>query len=260
MAYPGQLWQQPKVAGARTAATVVLHTWGQNLSLHPISIASCPVEYFAPVKMALVAAPKTRQCPFPLPGSAMKKVFRASSCNSSVSHLNKGWYLPAGFPINASTYYRWKEAQLYSKPWVVYTKTVRRIFKGGAIPGKVLHRIAITNHRILDIGQDTVRFAYKDYADGARKGNGTGWYGVFSGGSACISCRRIFEKCGTMAFKRPAKQSIGASPGTLANKKLQLSSRSQRRALAKQRLFARLPINALLPQRANGYHRNAGGK
>ncbi|MCO6479998.1 MAG: transposase [Phaeodactylibacter sp.] len=99
----------------------------------------------------------------------------------------------------------------------------------------------VTNHRILDIGQDTVCFAYKDYADGARKKEmalaGTEFLRRF--------CLHIlpphFRKVRHYGFLANAckNKRLAQALAALANKKLQLSSRSQRRALAKQRLFGK---------------------
>ena len=57
-------------------------------------------------------------------------------------------------------------ATLHHTPWVVYAKPP---FRG---PERVLkylsrytHRVAISNHRLLFIGDGLVRFAWKDYAD-----------------------------------------------------------------------------------------------
>ena len=59
---------------------------------------------------------------------------------------------------------------LYRKPWVVYAKPP---FDG---PEKVLdylgrytHRVAIANHRLLDVDDGKVSFAFRDSADGDRR-------------------------------------------------------------------------------------------
>ncbi len=76
--------------------------------------------------------------------------------------------LPMDLPNQSDTFYRWKES-LYQKNWVVYTKKpfagVQNVVKYLA---RYSHRVAITNARILDIDQQKVRFAYKDYAHGAK--------------------------------------------------------------------------------------------
>ena len=60
--------------------------------------------------------------------------------------------------------------QLYQKDWVVYTKKpfagVNHVID---YLGRYSHRVAITNHRIVDINDKHVSFIYKDYKDGAKK-------------------------------------------------------------------------------------------
>jgi hypothetical protein len=60
-------------------------------------------------------------------------------------------------------------AELRAAPWVVYAK---RPFGGPAhvlqYLGRYTHRVAISNARLVDLHDGTVRFRYKDYADGDR--------------------------------------------------------------------------------------------
>jgi hypothetical protein len=142
----------PKHLGAQPGMISVLHTWGQNLSLHPH------------VHMII-------------PGGGI-------TAEGDWKHTkNKGRYL---FPVKAmSTVYKHKFMEsflalmqhkqkpvevclrktLYNKEWVVYAK---RPFAG---PGQVIeylgrytHKIAISNHRIKNIEDGKVTFSYKDYA------------------------------------------------------------------------------------------------
>jgi hypothetical protein len=60
-------------------------------------------------------------------------------------------------------------AQLYAKEWVVYAKAP---FAGPAqvldYIGRYTHRVAIANHRILDVRDGWVRFAYRNRRQGNR--------------------------------------------------------------------------------------------
>ena len=57
---------------------------------------------------------------------------------------------------------------LFAKPWVVYAK---RPFAGPESVidylGRYTHKIAISNHRLLSVSKQRVRFRYKDYRDGS---------------------------------------------------------------------------------------------
>ena len=76
--------------------------------------------------------------------------------------------LPPDFPSKPARYHPWKE-NLYAKDWVVHTKKpfagVQHVVKYLA---RYSHRVAITNHRIKQIDQQSVQFDYKDYADKGR--------------------------------------------------------------------------------------------
>ena len=59
---------------------------------------------------------------------------------------------------------------LYNKNWVVYAKAPfggpEHVFR---YLGHYTHRIAISNHRIVEFADGKVTFAWKDYADGCQK-------------------------------------------------------------------------------------------
>jgi len=59
---------------------------------------------------------------------------------------------------------------LYGKDWIVYAKAP---FGGPHAVieylGRYTHKVAISNHRICSLDEDTVTFEYKDYADGNKK-------------------------------------------------------------------------------------------
>lgn len=59
---------------------------------------------------------------------------------------------------------------LYNKEWVVYAKPP---FAGPEqvieYLGRYTHKVAISNHRIKNIGDGKVTFSYKDYADGNKQ-------------------------------------------------------------------------------------------
>jgi hypothetical protein len=61
---------------------------------------------------------------------------------------------------------------LFAKPWVVYAK---RSFGGPRqvmeYLGRYTHKIAISNHRLQQVGESKVRFSYKDYRQQGRNRN-----------------------------------------------------------------------------------------
>jgi len=141
-----------KFMGAKTGMIAILHTWGQNLSLHPHLHCIVPGGGMRANKKWKPAKGKGK---FLFPVKAMSKVFRARY----VEALRKELELPDKL---------YKE--LFSKNWVVYCK--RPFFGPEQVVeylGRYTHKVAIGNHRIKNITQDKVVFTAKDYRKGGEK-------------------------------------------------------------------------------------------
>jgi hypothetical protein len=147
---------------------MVLHTWGQNLSLHPHVHCIVPGGGLA----ADGSWQKSRGGgeKFLFPVKAMSKVFRAIFLKKLFYYLENGYLVLPEDDEMWNNYRSWK-SKLYKQAWVVYAK---RPFGGPKqvieYLGRYTHKTAISNHRLLDVSEAGVRFAYKDYnADGKRK-------------------------------------------------------------------------------------------
>ena len=130
----------------------VLHTWGQNMSLHPH--LHCIVPGGGIDKKGKWKNFSTKG-KFLFPVKALSKVFRAKY----VSFLRKNKLLSQ------------KEIDpLFSKSWVVYAK---RPFAHPAYVveylGRYTHKVAISNSRIISYENNKVSFSYKDYRHGGVK-------------------------------------------------------------------------------------------
>ncbi len=146
-----------KHLGAKTGMTSILHTNGQNLSYHPHIHCIVPgggIDDTGNWK-------NTRSNgKFLFPVKAMSNVYRARF----VSGLRK---FAKEENIKLS-----KELtdKLFDTEWVVYAK---RPFAGvkSVIEylGRYTHRVAISNHRIIDISNGRVKFSIKNYKKGGRK-------------------------------------------------------------------------------------------
>ena len=144
--------------GVLTGAVAVLHTWGQNLSLHPHIHCLVPAagaglrgqwknigtggNYLYPVHQ-LSAVFKGRFI-----DSLERKLRKVGCYNGFSSHINKA----------KST--KWV---VNCQPSMAKPEHVIRYL------GQYTHRVAISNNRILDIGKEKVTFIAKDYRDGAQK-------------------------------------------------------------------------------------------
>lgn len=125
----------------------VLHTWGQNLSLHPHLHCIVPG---GGVDKNGVWQNSHHKGKFLFPVKALSKVFRAKYCQK----------LKEKSPIQ----YEKIRQGLWSKPWVVYAK--KPFGSPNSVVeylGRYTHKIAISNQRIKNIDDQNVTFNYKDY-------------------------------------------------------------------------------------------------
>ena len=117
------LAKDEKWLGAKTAATMVLHTWSQTLVLHPH--VHCIVPNGGLDKQGQWRYPKKSGAdgagPFLFPVAAMKKLYRGYFMQKLKGEIKNGeLQLPPNFPVGRA-YQGWKD-KLYQKDWVVYTK------------------------------------------------------------------------------------------------------------------------------------------
>ena len=135
-----------------TGMIAVLHTWGQNMSLHPH--LHCIVPGGGITKSGQWRNIRT-DGKFLFSVKALSKVFRAKY----VALLRKA-AITSNETINP----------LFSKPWVVYAK--RPFGHPGHVVeylGRYTHKVAISNNRIISYENNRVRFSCKDYRHGGCK-------------------------------------------------------------------------------------------
>jgi hypothetical protein len=142
-----------KAKALQMGMIAVLHTWGQQLSLHPH--LHCIVPGGGVDKNGLWKNTKT-DGKFLFPVKALSKVFRAKYCQK----------LKAKLPIE----YEKIRQELWGKPWVVFAKKPFGNSKSVVeYLGRYTHKIAISNHRIKNIDAQNVHFEYKDYKQEGKK-------------------------------------------------------------------------------------------
>ena len=144
--------------GVETGAICVLHTWGQNLSLHPHLHCIVPAVGLTPQ-----GQPKAigNQGKYLYPVRQLSVVFRSKLLEALKRNLKKKGRLAEFQSVIERS---------YAKPWVVYSEAslgnARQVIN---YLGKYTHRVAITNMRIKNIDDCGVTFSYKDYADKANQ-------------------------------------------------------------------------------------------
>ncbi len=138
--------------GLQLGMIAVLHTWGQNLSLHPHLHCIVPgggIDNKGKWKRQL------RSDKFLFAVKALSKVYRARY----VQQLRE-----------KGIHDKVLIESLFAKPWVVYAK---RPFGGPQqvieYLGRYTHKVAISNHRIKHLDESSVTFSYKDYRNGSNQ-------------------------------------------------------------------------------------------
>jgi hypothetical protein len=232
--------KDPKWLGAQSAATMVLHTWGQNLSLHPH--VHCIVPAGGITKDGKWQNPRRGNAKFLYPVKAMNKVYKARFMRQLKQLLKDGWLkLPPGFPksIKEKNYTRWKE-NLFAKEWVVYTKPPAT----GA--GQVInylarytHSIAISNYRIINVTDKSVSFLYKDYRQKGKQKVMTLDGKIFLQRFCMHILPSRFRKVRHYGFLANAVKSrrLTTAKMALLQKRHIALSRAERKAFARLRLF-----------------------
>ena len=147
----------PKHLGARTGMVSVLHTWGQNLSLHPHVHMIIPGGGIT--EDGIWKRAKSNGS-FLFPVQAMSVVYKNKFMEKVKLFLET-----ENKPMDAAL-----RRMLYTKSWVVYAK---QPFMGPKqvieYLGRYSHKIAISNHRIKNVSEGKVSFTYKDYVDGSKQ-------------------------------------------------------------------------------------------
>jgi len=152
----------PRFLGAQPGAMAMLHTWGATLNYHPHLHLLVPAGGLSEDGMEWIRSPVS----FFVPRKALAGMFRGIF----VRGLARLWAdsrmrIPEGTPPFDTL-----KRQLYDKPWNVHLEKVRGGVAGVvAYLSRYTHRVAISNHRILKMGDGQVCFAYKDHRDGQHK-------------------------------------------------------------------------------------------
>ncbi len=151
--------------GVESGAVAVLHTWGQNLSLHPHIHCIVPAAGYALdgqwKNIGASRKPACRQGRYLYPVHQLSAAFKGKFLDSLKRALRKR---------NELSLFADKVQQAYKTPWVVHCEPslagAEHVVK---YLGQYTHRVAITNQRILNITDEKVTFTAKDYRDRAVK-------------------------------------------------------------------------------------------
>jgi predicted Zn-ribbon and HTH transcriptional regulator len=162
----------PKHLGAEIGIISTLHTWGQNLLLHPHIHCVIPAGGLSLDHRRWLRP----RYPFFLPVKVLSRVFRGKFL-AGLKRLHRRKKLQCAGPAAAladQKQFAKLLRRLHRHDWVVYAKPAF----GGPLQvlrylGRYTHRVAISNHRLLAFQQERVTFRWKDYAHGGKQGQMT---------------------------------------------------------------------------------------
>jgi hypothetical protein len=160
-----ELGKDPRHLGAQLGVICVLHTWGQTLTFHPHIHCIVTGGGLSDDSKQWISSRKD----FFMSVHVLGKLFRGKF----LSHL-KAYHKKKGLSLNKETESLSDTSEfskyltlLYNQNWIVYAKPP---FNGAKSVidylARYTHKVAISNHRIMDLEKERVTFDYRDYADG----------------------------------------------------------------------------------------------
>ena len=154
-----ELAADPHYLGAQIGMTAVLHTWGQNLQLHPHLHCVIPGGGLTPEGQWQPSRKK-----FFLPVKVLSRKFRGKFL-ALLQAAPLTFYGALADPAAFQTLL----APLYAQDWVVYCKApFASAAHVVAYLGRDTHRVAIANSRIVRVADGLVTFRWRDYRDDNR--------------------------------------------------------------------------------------------
>lgn len=161
-----ELSDDVKYLGAKVGYICVLHTWGSEMNFHPH------------IHVILLGGGLTVQNQwrdkgenFFLPVKVLSRLFRGKYLDELKALWEDNKLQFHGGSAKYRNHYAFKELIniCYKKDWIPHCK---KTFNGAQSVinylGKYTHRIAISNHRIIRMDEDTVTYYVKDYREAGK--------------------------------------------------------------------------------------------
>ena len=147
-----------RILVAETGAVCVLHTWGQNLSLHPHLHCIVPAAGFTLAgNWKMIGSGGKYFIPLTLLSIDFRSYFMKKL---------KAWLIKQNLLLK----YQQVLDKAWKKSWVVHCEpSMAKAEHVVKYLGNYTHRVAISNSRILNIDDKSVTFLHKDYADSSRQ-------------------------------------------------------------------------------------------
>jgi len=160
--------RNPQHLGAEIGFFSVLHSWSQQLHLHPHVHCVVAAGGLSPDHTRWIYAQEN----YFLPKKVLRKVFRGKFVNALEEAFQNGqlnFHADLKLLADPKTFAAWRRT-LFREKWVVYLKPP---FGGPAYVlqylGRYTHRVAISNHRLVSFADGQVTFRWRDSADGNKQ-------------------------------------------------------------------------------------------
>ena len=160
--------RNPEHLGAEIGFFSVLHTWSQQLNIHPHVHCVVPAGGLSPDHSRWIHAREN----YFLPKKVLRKVFRGKFVSALERAFQNGqlnFHADLKLLANPKTFAAWLRP-LFREKWVVYLKPP---FGGPEYVlhylGRYTHRVAISNHRLVSFADGQVTFRWRDSADGNKQ-------------------------------------------------------------------------------------------
>jgi hypothetical protein len=155
--------RDPQHLGAEIGFFSVLHTWSQQLNIHPHVHCVVPAGGLSPDHTRWVRSPDN----YFLPKRVLREIFRGKFVDALEQAFQNGQLRFEGdlkLLAQPKIFAAWLRP-LYRQHWVVYLK---RPFGGPQYVlqylGRYTHRVAISNHRLVSLTDGQVTFRWRDSA------------------------------------------------------------------------------------------------
>jgi Putative transposase/Transposase zinc-binding domain len=155
--------RDPKHLGAEIGFFSVLHTWSQQLKIHPHVHCVAPAGGFSPDRARWVCSRKN----YFLPKNVLRRIFRGKFVDALKQAFQDGQLRFEGnlkLLAKPKIFAAWLRP-LHRQDWVVYLKPP---FGGPEYVlqylGRYTHRVAISNHRLVSFADGQVTFRWRDSA------------------------------------------------------------------------------------------------
>jgi hypothetical protein len=159
-----ELSKDKKYLGAEIGFMTILHTWGQNLMNHPHIHCIVPSGGLTFDGNRWINSKKD----FFIPVKVLSRKFRGKF----LFYLKKTFYsnelkhTTGTYELTSKHIFQSFIDKLYKKEWVVYCKppfgSAEHVLE---YLGRYTHRVAISNHRIVNLENGYITFKWRDYKD-----------------------------------------------------------------------------------------------